>query len=359
MAAPSPPACRPMRSRRAISAATGLAANGLDQCGAAIPGTTTVNSDGSKTNHGPIPVTISGRGQSLQKVASPDAAGLLIAQFYPDPTTGNNGRTRSTASNWASAINNPLNWSEWNVRADYDLTKKNRVTFRWTQESWDNPTPNNGSSFWGESNYPTVQSSWSQPSKSVMAKLSSTLSQTMVNDVEFGYGHNAIITTLGGYQGAHRQRAAGGLSCFLPVFDQDSQDEFFGGWGGLNPYGSSQGAASFWNIAPYKNHEDLYTVQDNLTKVHGNHLLKAGAFFSTNEKVENSGNGADRPTLPTTVHLRHGLQWERTSSDPVTRPAGNTDNAACQRSVTRNGHHAAGVQCQRKQHRRDGIRQVA
>ncbi len=79
-------------------------------------------------------------------------------------------------------------------------------------------------------------------------------------------------------------------------------DEFFGGWGGLNPYGSYQGSASFWNIAPYKNHEDLYTVQDNLTKVHGNHLLKAGAFCSTNEKVEDNGNGADRPTLPTTVH---------------------------------------------------------
>ena len=31
-----------------------------------------------------------------------------------------------------------------------------------------------------------------------MAKLSSTISPTMVNDVEFGYGHNAIITTLGG-----------------------------------------------------------------------------------------------------------------------------------------------------------------
>ena len=278
----------------------------------------------SKTNHGPIPVQFQAAGNP-QKIANPDAAGLLIAQFYPDPTTGGNGKTLdSNGHNWASPINNPLDWSEWNVRADYNITKKNRVTFRWTQESWDNPTPNNGSSFWGESNYPTVQSSWSQPSKSVMAKLSSTISPTMVNDVEFGYGHNAIITTLGGT----RASIVGGLETAYPASFPSSiktPGEFFGGWGGLNPYGSSQGAASFWNIAPYKNHEDLYTVQDNLTKVHGNHLLKAGAFFSSNIKVENSGNGADRPTLPTTVHCDTDA-----ANNPITGPGhpacGNTDN---------------------------------
>jgi Carboxypeptidase regulatory-like domain len=304
----------------------GAGSNGLDQCGAAIPGTSTVtisNGVTSTANHGPIPVQFQAAGNP-QKVASPDKAGLLIAQFYPDPTTGNGGKTLINGSNWASAINNPLNWSEWNVRADYDLTKKNRLTFRWTQESWDNPTPNNGSSFWGESNYPTVQSSWSQPSKSVMAKLSSTISQTMVNDVEFGYGHNAIITTLGGTRAAIVPALQAAYPASFPSSIKQP-DEFFGGWGGLNPYGSSQGAASFWNIAPYKNHEDLYTVQDNLTKVHGNHLLKAGAFFSTNEKVENSGNGTDRPTLPTTVHCDTD-----SNKNPITGPGhpacGNTDN---------------------------------
>ncbi len=283
-----------------------------DQCGAAIPGL---------GGNGPIPVADQASGNP-QKIAKPDAAGLLIAQFYPSPTTGANGTLLSNGNNWASAINNPLNWSEWNVRADYDVTTKNRLTFRWTQESWDNPTPNNGSSFWGESNYPTVQSSWSQPSKSVMAKLSSTISPTMVNDVEFGYGHNAIITTLGGT----RANIVGELQTAYPATFPASikqADEFFGGWGGLNPYGSYQGEASFWNIAPYKNHEDLYTVQDNLTKVHGNHLLKAGAFFSTNTKVEDNGNGADRPTLPTSIVCAPGNACPST----LAGAPGNTGNA--------------------------------
>ena len=283
----------------------GTGTNGLDQCGAAIPGTTTTttNSNGttSSTIHPGIPTQFQAAGNSF-KIANPDAGGLLIAQFYPSANfSSDQTKVNGNGYNWASAINNPLNWSEWNVRPDWDINSKNRVTFRWTQDSWTNPTPNNGSSFWGESNYPTVQSGWSQPSKSVMAKLSTTISNSMVNDVEFGYGHNAIITTLGGT----RADIVSGLETAYPATFPSSiktPGEFFGGWGGLNPYGSSQGEASFWNIAPYKNHEDLYTVQDNLSRVQGNHLLKAGGFFSTNEKVENSGNGADRPSLPTAVH---------------------------------------------------------
>ena len=251
----------------------------------------------------------------------------MIAQFYPSANyNANQATVAGNGYNWASAINNPLNWSEWNVRTDYDITKKNRATFRWTQDSWTNPTPNNGSSFWGESNYPTVQSGWSQPSKSVMAKLSTTISNSMVNDVEFGYGHNAIITTLGGT----RADIVGQIQTAYPAtFPQSIKQsgEFFGGWGGLNPYGSSQGEASFWNIAPYKNHEDLYTVQDNLSRVQGNHLLKAGAFFSTNTKVENSGNGADRPTLPTAVHCDTnpvtGKNYVATAGHPACVDTGN------------------------------------
>jgi Carboxypeptidase regulatory-like domain/TonB-dependent Receptor Plug Domain len=261
-----------------------------DQCGASLPTTT----PGALTS---IPAWAQAAGNPL-KIANPDAAGLLIAQFYPSPTSAT---TNSNGYNWTSAISNPLNWSEWNARGDYLVTKNNRATLRWTEDSWTNPTPNNGSSFWGESNYPTVQSGWSQPSKSVMAKLSSTISNTMVNDAEFGYGHNAIITTLGGT----RAHIVGELESAYPASFPNSiktPGEFFGGWGGLNPYGSYQGSASIWNIAPYKNHEDLYTVQDNLSKVLGNHLLKVGAFWSSNIKVENNGNGQDRPTLPTSVH---------------------------------------------------------
>jgi hypothetical protein len=296
--------------------------NGNDQCGAAIPGTTRVTSSGTQVNPG-FPSWVG----SPQKIGTPDAAGALIAQFYPSPNFNSNQTlVASDGYNWASPIANPLNWSEWNVRPDWDLNKSNRITARMTVDSWTNPAPNVGDSFWGESDFPTVQSSWSQPSKSVMAKLSSTISNSMVNDVEFGYGHNAIITAL-----------AGTRASIVPAIDKaypttfpsslKEVDGFFGNWGGFNPYGSSEGEASFWNIAPYHNHEDLYTVQDNLSKVKGNHLLKAGVFWSNNIKDEDSGDGADRPGFPGSVYCAAGQTAPPAMPTAGTPACVNTNNS--------------------------------
>jgi hypothetical protein len=288
-----------------------------DQCGATIPMATpaynldgpTVGSQSQPGSLASFPVYDQATGNP-QKLAQIDKGGNEIALFFPSANYASD-QTKTNPSNgynWASSINNPLNWSEWNVRPDFDINKSNRATFRWTQDSWTNPFPNNGSGFWGDSEFPTVGSSWSQPSKSVMAKLSSTIHNSMVNDVSFGYGYNAIITTLAG----SRDAIVGELDTDYPAMFPASlkqAGEFFGQWGGLSPYGSYQGEASFWNIAPYKNHEDLYTIQDNLSKVMGNHLLKAGAFFSTNDKIEDGGNGADRPGVPSSVAC---------TTDPVT-----------------------------------------
>ncbi len=273
-------------------AATGTNDQGqaIDQCGAVVP---------------TIPTQYAAAGNALQ-IANPDKAGLLIAQFYPSATYNANQKlTNTNGYNYLESIKNKNNWSEWNVRGDYDVTKNNRATLRWTQDNWENPFPNAPSydGLWGDSNFPTVGSAWSQPSKSVMAKLSSTIHNTMVNDVEFGYGHNAIITTLGGT----RSNIVGDLTSAYPSSFPTSiktPGEFFGGWGGLNPYGSYNGSSSIWNIAPYQNHEDVYTIQDNLSKVKGNHLYKAGFNYGNSVKVENSGNGFDRPGLPGTIYCQ-------------------------------------------------------
>jgi len=255
-----------------------------DQCGANIP---------------KIPVVDQAPGNPY-KIANPDAAGLLIAKFQPAPNT-----PLVNGNNWSTGIPNHLNWSEWNVRADYQMTRSNRFTFRWTNDSWDNPSPNDPAPFWGESAFPTVNSSWSQPSKSVMAKWSSTISNTMVNDVEFGFGQNRIITTLGGTEASIVPALQAAYPDAWPTAPKD-KDAFFGAWGGLSPYGNYGTYSSYWNIAPYGNHEDLYTIQDNLSKVTGNHTLKAGIFISSNAKIENNGDGNDRPSFPGSVYLGPG-----------------------------------------------------
>ena len=294
---------------------SGYGSASSDQCGAAVPG--------NGTNPG-FPSWVG----TTNKIASPDAAGLLIAQFYPSANYNSNQTevNPATGFNWAAPINNPLDWSEWNVRPDWDINKNNRATGRMTVDSWTNNAPNAGDSFWGESDFPTVQSSWSQPSKSVMGKLSSTISNSIVNDVEFGYGHNAILTQLAGTRADIVPEIDSAYPTTFPSSLKE-KDGFFGNWGGFNPYGSYEGEASFWNIAPYHNYEDLYTIQDNLSMVRGNHLLKAGVFISNNIKVEDSGDGADRPSFPGSVYCAPGQTAPPESPTSGTPACVNTNNS--------------------------------
>lgn len=246
-----------------------------------------------------------------------DPNAQLVFGYYPLPTktfgAGGNclklgdpctttGAGQGSNNNWVSSENNRPNWSEWNVRADYDITAKNRVTFRWTQDSWTLPAPAENFG-WGDSSFPNINSDWSQPSKSVMAKLTTQVSDTMVNDFEFGYGHNAIVTTLAGTGNGtlNGPELVAAINAAVPTAWPSSLKSApampgfnAGGWGGLSPYGSGQ---EMWTIAPYANHEDLYALQDNVSKVQGNHVWKFGAYWSTNAKIENNNGGTDQPAF--------------------------------------------------------------
>jgi hypothetical protein len=260
-----------------------------DQCGATQPAAWVSNGAGGYTYTSLIPTALQAAGNPFA-IANPDHSGTLIEKFYPLP----NSPLRN-GNNWRATENLVPKWSEWNIRADYDLTKKNRVTFRYTNDSWVSPGPDN-TAFWGVSQFPTINSDWSQPSKSVMAKLTTQVSNTIVNDAEFGYGHNAIITTLSGTEAGVVPQINAAVPTAWPGSLKQPNAFGSGGavWGGLAPYGSTQ---TMWNIAPYANHEDLYALQDNISKVHGNHVLKVGAYFSTNAKIEDGAGGSDQPAF--------------------------------------------------------------
>jgi hypothetical protein len=265
-----------------------------DQCGANQPANWV---GGVKGVGGVYTSNIPGALQAVGnpfKLAAVDPAGALLGQFYPLPNVPLAG-----GINWAESEKVSPSWGEINARVDYDLTQKHRATFRWTQDSWKVPGPAPGQ-FWGDAIFPTVSSDWSQPSKSVMVKLTSQLSSSMVNDVEFGYGHNAIITTLSPGSTALVAATNAAIPSAWPASLKQKGAYIDGGgaWGGLNPYGGGPaGAQTMWTIAPYGNHEDLYAIQDNISKVRGNHLFKAGVYYSTNAKIEYNNGGNDQPAI--------------------------------------------------------------
>jgi len=222
-------------------------------------------------------------------IANPDAAGQLLAAYYPLP---NQATVGGSDVNFAQNQIRRAPWREENVRIDYNINKANRVTFRYTQDAWSIPAPNNGFG-WGDDAFATYQGGWSQPSKSILGRLTSQITNTLVNDFEFGYSHNAIIINAGGSDPTLSSQLDAALPPVWPASGKTA-----GGiptvWGGLQNYGNF---SSIWAIVGYANHMNLYTYQDNLTKISGNHTWKFGALYDNNVKVENQFGGADRPSF--------------------------------------------------------------
>jgi Carboxypeptidase regulatory-like domain len=230
-------------------------------------------------------------GNPLQ-LAAPDAAGLLYAQLLPVA----NLTTPFQGNNYAQSIPSKIDWREESIRADFNVTKNNVLTGRYTHDSWKNPAPH-VVAYWGDNNNsPQLQGNWDQPSESIIGKLS-TAHSSLVNEVQFSYSHNAINTSPGGLT-----KASGGpaglvkaLNAEIPTLYPSSIKQAGGipiFWSGFQQYG---GASTTWLISPYSNSMDTYTINDDITKVKGTHTLKAGFLWNFNKKNEDENGGYDQP----------------------------------------------------------------
>lgn len=221
--------------------------------------------------------------------ASLSPAGSLVAQLFPLPNVAWSPAS-ATCSNWAQSTNSPINFREENVRIDYIANDKHRIFGRYTQDTWTNPFPIlRSGGLWGDDAFPSVETNWSQPSRQAAFKLTSTLSDTSVNEVQFSYSANRINVTpgAGGDLNARINQAVPG---FFPDSDKinglNRPHPVF--WGGIQPFNYSTGA-DLWTQAPFKNSLDIYSIRDDFSKVAGNHALKMGFLFDRAAKDEDSG----------------------------------------------------------------------
>ncbi len=215
-------------------------------------------------------------------------AGLKLVKLFPEAN-----RAWSPASgscdNWGVSLSSPIDFREENVRIDYQVTSKHKIFGRYTRDDWSNGFPIQVGSLWGDDAFPTVESNWKQPSQQAAFKLTSTLSNSSVNEVQFSYSGNKIIVDPGA--GAELNRE---INQAIPGFYPDSgkvngldrPHPVF--WGGISPYYSSSGA-DLWAQIPFRNALDIYSIRDDFSTVSGNHTMKMGFLFDKAGKDEDSG----------------------------------------------------------------------
>jgi len=200
------------------------------------------------------------------------------------PTPGSN---TNSCRNWQAFPSTHLNYRQENIRGDYNLTATNVVTFRYTQDTWDNPAPVAG--YWGDDAFPELESNWSQPSKSLIGKVTSTIGSSLINTAEFSYSNNRIIITPGGTNAGLASTLNTDFPTLFPT-DLKSHDI------GIPNVSFGGNRQTLQMIAPWSNKQDLYNVRDDVSWIRGPHTFKFGAFLGFNLKNEDNGGGSSERT---------------------------------------------------------------
>lgn len=193
----------------------------------------------------------------------------LIPQF-PQPTTGSPG-------SWAfnKAVPTPTDWREELFRIDHNINSKLHASVRYIHDSWNQvyPTP-----LWtNATTYPSIQTAFGQPSTSLVARLTATVTPTLLNEFVASYSTNHITTqNIGpwqrpaGYNIGLFPNNAGrlpGIQLNGGIFDGLGEDA---GWVPQGPVNSNPN----------------YTYRDNVSKIIGKHNLTFGGYFVASQKNE-------------------------------------------------------------------------
>ncbi len=208
-------------------------------------------------------------------------AGQAYLSQLPNPNLSN----LCAPYDWVSQVGIPLDWREENARGDVNLTKSTTLMINFTNESWKNPLHGYGEGgLWGEQNWPAVSDSWSQPSKMMVAKLTTTLGSNKVNDFAFSWGANRINITQAGDTPGLQQSIVSAMPLIFPTSGKTHAGQL--------PEQICWCSTYLGTLGPWSNRQDLFTWKDDFSIIKGKHNFKLGILYDQNSKDEEQGEEA-------------------------------------------------------------------
>jgi len=207
--------------------------------------------------------------------------GQTYLQMFPDPNVAN----PVNCKNWALSVTAPIRWREENIRGDYNLGKTWMIFGRFTYDHWEQPFPNT-QGFWGDDQYPSIESGWKQPGKQATVKLTKLFGNSAVNDFQVSYAANRITVTQSGTNPGLNDQIIAASPTYYPLSQKFNGNKigYPGFWGGCGPDCAT--GDNLWMQGPWHNNEQLLIAKDDFSKVMGNHTFKVGFLVTNNQKNE-------------------------------------------------------------------------
>jgi hypothetical protein len=211
------------------------------------------------------------------------APGIAALNFYPTP---NNISPANKGFNFSSQIPDSYPRRETLIRGDYNLTEKWHLLSHYLH-NFDSVTSAYGSFVLG-SGFPLVPVKDVRPGYSFVVSLTGTLSPSLTNEGTFGFGKNIInIDPVG--DGLTRAKTGINIPLLYPNAVQGDFIPRFA-YAGTRIGGQQQFGT---NNAPFYNYNTTFEFIDNVTKVLGRHVFKAGFYFQRSRKDQTSfGNSS-------------------------------------------------------------------
>jgi hypothetical protein len=120
----------------------------------------------------------------------PNALAWLSTNLIPLPNSAT-GCNSTIGSCYNAVISEPTYWREELFRLDHNLTSKLRLSLRYIHDAWNTtvPVPQ-----WGflKNSFPTVQNKFVGPGISVVARLTDTITPSLLNDFTVTYANSHI-----------------------------------------------------------------------------------------------------------------------------------------------------------------------
>jgi hypothetical protein len=203
----------------------------------------------------------------------PNAQILMNTGIIPAPTS-TTGCNSSIGSCFDATVSPSTYWREELFKLDHNITPGTKLSFRYIHDAWNTTilTPQ-----WAtvQNNFPTVQSAFTGPGLSLLARLTNTISPSLLNDIIVSYTTDHITIKNINSNGATWQRPAGldigyifnnGFGGKIPGLVIGGNNLAYGGYGfAVDP-----------GYLPWHHSNPTYTYRDDLSKVIGKHTLQLG-----------------------------------------------------------------------------------
>ena len=204
--------------------------------------------------------------------------GLLTNALIPAANSG---------GSFVSSPIQPTNWREELLRIDENINSKNRLSFHYIHDSWNTQT---AVPLWTNAgDFPTIGTNFDGPGVSLVARLNTTASPTLLNEFVVSYTTDHIILFNTGFPDPNgwKRPANMDMGTLFGIFGADPVIPGINLTGGGSQFNFGEDPGYIPN-GTY-NSNPTYTLRDNVTKIVGRHNLQFGFFSAFRQKNELGG----------------------------------------------------------------------